>query len=70
MTDEKFNIDLCKEKHANEDRRISALEALIPKIFETLDKYKQRPTWIQTTVISILSAAAVGLLVALEKGGR
>jgi len=60
-----FNKDLCDEKHANEDRRISALENVIPRIFETLDKYKQRPTWVTTTIISILSASTIGLLVAI-----
>jgi hypothetical protein len=65
-----FNKDLCDEKHANEDRRITALENVIPRIFETLDKYKQRPTWITTTVISLLTASTVGLLVAMVKGGH
>lgn len=64
-----FNKALCEEKHSNEDRRITALENVIPRIFETLDKYKQRPTWITTTIISILTASTVGLLVALAKSG-
>ena len=65
MADEQYNPELCKEKHANEDRRITALESVIPRIFETLDKYKQRPTWVTTTIISILSASTIGLLVAI-----
>ena len=64
-----FNDELCKEKHTNEDRRITALENLIPRIFETLDKYKQRPTWLVATVISVLSGSTVGLLVAIVKIG-
>ena len=69
MAEKQYNSDLCEEKHLNEDRRIAALENLIPRIFETLDKYKQRPTWIVTTVISILSAATIGLLVAIVNAG-
>ncbi len=66
---EEFNSELCREKHLNEERRIAALENLIPKIFETLDKYKQRPSWPVVTIISFLSAATVGLLVAIVRIG-
>ena len=64
---EDFNSALCNEKHLNTDRRIQKVEEVIPRIFELLDKYKQRPTWIVTTIISLLSATTVGLLVAMSK---
>ena len=64
---EDFNQALCTEKHNNTDRRIQKLEEVVPRIFDLLDKYKQRPTWIVTTIISLLSATTVGLIVAMSK---
>lgn len=53
---------VCDEKHAADRARLDKLEAVIPKIFETLDKYKQRPSWLISGVITFL-ASALGIAV-------
>lgn len=51
--DEKF----CNERHEAENRRITDLENTVKRIFELLDKYKDRPTWVIAGIITFLASA-------------
>lgn len=61
MTDEKFNPELCKERHGDLNRRVTTLEEILQKVQNRL------PTW-ATIALTLLGSAVTGLLVALEKG--
>lgn len=62
MTDLEEYRRTCDEKHISDRGRIEKLESAIPRIFEILEKYKTRPTWIQASLITFL-ASALGITV-------
>jgi hypothetical protein len=48
---------ICDERHLADRERISKLENIIPKIFDMLDKYKLRPSWVVAGIITFLATA-------------
>jgi hypothetical protein len=62
----------CDEKHTADRGRLDKLENTVQRIFEILDKYKERPTWMVASVLVFLSTAlGIVLTALLEKwGGR
>lgn len=56
-------IRTCEEKHLSDRGRIKKLEDTTARIFEILDKYKDRPSWIITVVITLLTST-LGVAVA------
>jgi len=76
---EDFNAGLCNQKHEDMERRMNhveqALTINLEKLYQriellsndmTLIALKRLPPWI-TIIISVLSAAVVGLIVAAVK---
>lgn len=57
MADFEEFIRTCEEKHLADRGRIKKLEETTARIFEILDKYKDRPSWIITVVITLLTGA-------------
>lgn len=47
----------CDEKHLSDRGRIERLEDTVRRIFEILDKYKTRPSWLVTCIITFLTSA-------------
>lgn len=54
----------CDEKHSADRGRIEKLENTVVRIFEILDKYKQRPTWLVAGIITFLAS---GLAITLTE---
>jgi hypothetical protein len=52
----------CEEKHNSDRSRLDKLENTVNRIYEILDKYKQRPSWIVADIIIFL-ATALGISV-------
>jgi len=51
-----FNSETCRIRHEFSDERIKRLEDTLPRIFDKLDKFSQRPSWIVLSIMSFLSA--------------
>ena len=57
-----IDIETCNEKHIADRERISKLEETVKRIFEILDKYKERPTWFVTFLITGLATGCGTML--------
>ncbi len=57
-----YNEEACRLRHDSEDWRLTQLELTIKKIFDKLDLFGQRPSWIELSVITFLAS---GLAVAI-----
>ncbi len=62
-----FDSKLCDEKHGNLDRRLTVVEESIKNNLERIYAKLDRPSWVVTVIISILSSACIGLAVAAVK---
>ena len=62
MTDFDDFLRTCNEKHDADRSRLDKLENTVQRIYEILDKYKTRPTWIVSCIITFL-ATALGVAV-------
>lgn len=60
----------CDEKHISDRGRIERLEETTNRIFEVLDKYKERPTWIVLLIISGLGTTSGAMLMYIITHGR
>lgn len=57
MTDFDEFMRTCDEKHLADRTRLDKLENMAARIFEILDRYKDRPTWIILGIITFLASA-------------
>jgi len=64
MTDFTEFIRTCDEKHKADRQRLEKLENTANSIFSILDKYKSRPTWVVTSMLTFL-ATALGITITL-----
>lgn len=50
-----YNAEACKVRHDNEEARMDKVESTLSKIFDKLDAFSQRPSWMVLTIISFLA---------------
>lgn len=66
--EEEYNPETCRMRHEFEGERIKRLEETLPRIFEKLEKFGQRPSWIVAAVLSFL-ASGLGISITIILNG-
>jgi len=66
--EEHYNHEACKLRHESDERRIINLENILTKIFDKLDRFSQRPSWLTSGIITFL-ATALGIVVTVLLSG-
>lgn len=60
----------CDEKHTSDRGRIEKLEETMARIFEILERIKDRPSWLVLMVISGLGTVSGAMLMYIITHGR
>jgi hypothetical protein len=68
--EQEFNPEMCKMHREYENERIKRLEETLPRIFQKLEQFSQRPSWITASIIVFLaSGLAISVTVILGRFG-
>lgn len=65
---EGYNAEACRLRHENDALRITKLEGTLSRIFDKLEAFSQRPSWLVLSIITFL-ASGLGITMTLILAG-